>query len=262
MHLLALVLFAVGLLVPTLASAEPSRRIAPALARSTARAHAGAALDSLMAALPRDIAARLAGTYVAIDADETDPYAMIACDDDGDHVIVLSEAMLELVGHVAEAVSGDESSTRLASYAGALARQPRGARLVPPPPGFYEGPHDEARESAATDEALRGLLGHELARLARGHLVCAHPTAPRETGDAVWTPEERAFAFRLAPVLYDPRRLADAEATAAPSATGEGYRALLRLMGQVAGSTPSPTFSFLRFHPTPTGSATGTKPPR
>lgn len=257
MRLAVLVLLAIGVLIPCVAGAEPTPRVAPALVRSSARARADATLASLTAALAQDVRTRLGGTYVAFDADETDPYAMIACDDDGDHVIVLSEAMLDVVGHVAEAISGEDSETKLASYAGALARQPRGARLVPPPPGFYEGPHDETRESAAIDEALRGLLGHELSRLARGHLVCAHPTATRETGDAVWTAGERAFAFRLAPALYDPKHLADIGATAAPSAGGEGYRAVLRLMGEVAGSTSSATFSFPRFHPMPTAAEGG-----
>lgn len=223
-------------LCATAASAEPAKIIAPALTRPAVRAQADATLGAQLAALPSATRERLAGTYVAVDEDESDPYAMISCDDDGDHVVVLSAAMLEVVTRVAEALSGEDSAARLSSYAGALGRQPSGARLVPPPPGFYDGPHDPARASAALSELLGALIGGELLRLARGHLVCAHPTPQRESGDATWTARERAFAFQLAPRLYDG---AHAVEIASPP---EAYKSFVAVMASTA-------FTWGRLHP-------------
>lgn len=211
------------------APAEPPRDVAPGLARPSLAAQANQTLDALALELPATARANVLGAYVAVDPDESDPYAMASCDDDGDPVVVLSAAMLEVIARVADAMSGDASEERLAAWSTTLARAPKGARLAPPPPGFYDGPHDPARAAAARDEALRGVVGGELARLARGHLACAHPTPQREAGDAQWTAAERAFAFELAPRLYDARHQADAEPLAA-AWRGETWRALARAL--------------------------------
>jgi hypothetical protein len=73
------------------------------------------------------------------------------------------------------------------------------------------------------------LLANELARLARGHLVCAHPTAAHEAADDVWTPAERTFAWKLAERLYDATHQIDADNATFPWLRGrsQGWLALL-----------------------------------
>lgn len=236
------------------AGAEPARAPAPALGSSALHPRVGDSLAALLGELPAPERARLAGTYVAFDADPSQAYALVACDDDGDAVVVVSDAMIELVERVAEGASADEltGSKKLAAYAAALAAgAPRGARLLPPPPGFYAGPHDAEREGELFDQAIRGLLAHELARLARRHLVCPKPSAARETGDAVWTAAERDFAWKLSERLYDGAHLADADAAAAPWVRGraKGWAALLDAMAILEASPGAAAVPYARLHP-------------
>lgn len=243
----------------TTAKTQPSKPIAPSLTPAMLHQRTDDLLQGLMRDLPTVTQSKLVGAYVAFDADLSQPYAMIACDDDGDYVVVVSDAMVEFAQRVAEAASDDEltSSKKLEAYATSLgAASVRGARLLPPPPGFYSGAHDPDHQGELFDQAMRGLLAHELARLARGHLVCARPSAAREAADDVWTPAERAFAWTLSERLYDSQHLADADAATTPWLRGrsKGYLAMLDAFALIEAGTsaqrPSATVTFpqIRLH--------------
>ena len=128
----SLVLALLALLVPLPARAD---EVAPELETADLRTLAQASLRAQIEVLAPAERRRLVGLYVAIDPDAADPAAQISCDDDGDPVIVVTDAMLRLGSHVARA---DEASHRIEDYAAFLVRtQLPGRRLLPPPPGFF-----------------------------------------------------------------------------------------------------------------------------
>jgi hypothetical protein len=163
---------------------------------------------------------RVVGLYLASDDRALDPYTAAACDDDGDPVVVVSDAMLTLVDDATEAMANDalpgtQAGAGTSAYAAFLAvhQRPR-ARLLPPPPGAFvaEGPErDRAREQGLFTNVVRWLLAREFAHHALGHLCCPAPTATRERGDDVWTNEERVHAIRFALTAAAPEREREAE---------------------------------------------------
>src|SRR5512140_3287443 len=119
------------------AHAEPP--IAPGLATATTHAFVEGELRAVVQALPASARARVTGLYVAFDANPNDASILAACDDDGDYVVALTDAMLTLIDAVAQAQASDEVARthKRDDYAAFLAKeQTRGARLLPPPAGF------------------------------------------------------------------------------------------------------------------------------
>lgn len=191
--------------------------VTPALDTAAYRAVADEELGKLLAVLPARERSKLVGAYVVHDEDVADPTAQAACDDDGDGVVVLSDAMLRLLADVARAASFDEAtgSRRVEEYAEYLARvQVPGRRLLPPPAGFYVAGSPESSASARFRGSVAFVIAREAAHLVAGDLRCAHPTATREQGDAVWTEAERRKARETADALY-PGRAAERDAEAA-----------------------------------------------
>ncbi len=174
---------------------------APRLRRPFLRDKARAILVGLVHTLSDEEQRRLPGIYVAVEDDLTDPRAQIACDDDGDYVIVVTDSMLLLVDDLAHAeVLG--GTAQLERFADALTRSQRpGHRMLPAPISSYI-PDDAQRLRSDRIDELRDdiftfVVALELERLRRGELVCPSPTATRESGDAQWTPEEAARAAAL-----------------------------------------------------------------
>jgi hypothetical protein len=256
--------FAAILFCAASAAAEPARPIAPSLTPALLHQRIQEQLDIRMRELPTATQRRLVGTYVAFDPDLTQAYALVSCDDDGDHVIVISDAMIELAQRVAEAAADDEinGTQKLSLYGSTLASQTASnVRLLPPPAGFYEGTHDYAREGELFDEAMHGIVSQELARLVRGHLVCPRPTPAHETADDVWTPAERAYAFKLEGKLYDAEHNRDADATSLDWVRGRstGYVALLRVMATIENGPGRGAVPWIRLHPNAAARASSVK---
>lgn len=206
-----------------------------------ARAIARDELTRLVEASAPEARARLVGVYVAFDPSATDLVAAAACDDDGDPVVVLSDAMLRLAEAVARARAFDEAngSSRVEDYATWLAeRQLPGARLLPPPAGTYTGGAAPRGEASRLREVQAGLLARELAHLVAGDVVCRGADDLRERGDAEWTEGERRTARELAPRVYAPSRNVPREEAAArllvaAERTEQGYLALLRFFARI-----------------------------
>lgn len=192
------------------AFAAPARadEVAPELELEGLKKTADAELKKLVSGLAPNDQKRLSGLYLAFDPSPSELIGQVACDDDGDYVIVLSEAMLRLASNVARAQSYDEANgtRKIEDYAGHIARtQIPGRRLLPPQPGFYI-----AMKPAATyDERLRGALSfvvaRELVHFRAGDLTCAHPTATKEAGDDEWTASEQRRASESAANVYPGR---------------------------------------------------------
>ena len=210
--------------------------VAPELERADLRVRAQAELRRLVARLGPTEQRRLTGVYVAVDPDAADPSAQVACDDDGDYVVVVSDAMLRLASHVARAC---DDTHKIEDYAAFLARtQLPGRRLLPPPPGFFDAPVAGAEDRLA--DVLSFVIARELVRLRAGDLVCPRPTATREAGDDVWTPAEAKAAAAIANRLY-PGAVRDAEATTRvvdAGRTDRGASALERFFVELALDGP------------------------
>jgi hypothetical protein len=198
--------------------------------------------------------------YVAFDPSPSDVVALAACDDDGDYVVVLSEALLVLTEHVTHAAVLDElgATDALASLASHYAREQRaGARLLPPPAGAFDAEDSRELEAIHTlrfRQALSGIVARELAMIVAGDLVCPRPTATRERGDDVWTDEEAANARATAVALYaSPARALtrDEDALTLTRAAGNDVRgvvAWLDFFARVEQERPSPPWSYARVH--------------
>lgn len=232
------VLGVLGLLAGPARSANADE-IAPELGALELREKAQAEAKALLSGLAADDRRRLIGVYLAFDASASDPSAMVACDDDGDYVIVVSDALLRLVSLVAHA-SHDEASgaEAIESYAAFVARsQVPGRRLLPPPPGFFTTQGAGTTEETHLREALSFVVARELAHLRAGDLVCGHPTATREHGDDEWTAGEQRRALETAASVY-PGRPVERDSEAAARAWGagrseEGAIALLRFFARI-----------------------------
>jgi hypothetical protein len=203
--------------------------VAPGAARAWLRQVAATELESAVNALPYLTQRSLSGVYVAFDDSVTDVSAMAACDDDGDDVVVVSDALLTVASFVAEAEASDETcgAHRVAELAHFLrgAKEEvllrKGVRPLPPPRGFFDAcPSQDAqtqdRAYLRFREIVASIVDHELVHFVEGNLRCPHPTSTHESGDDDWTPSEREQAVRAASEFYSPERttMADALATA------------------------------------------------
>jgi hypothetical protein len=250
--------------------------IAPELETFELRQKAQTEAKRLVHDLPANDRRRLTGVYVAFDGNASDPSAMAACDDDGDYVVVITDAMLRLVSLVARAQSDDESNGThgVEGYASFLATsQLPGRRVLPPPPGFYAAPSPSPSPDAGSSqelrlrEALSFVIARELTHLRAGDLVCAHPTATHENGDDVWTASEQRHALETARSLYPGRATPrDEEATTRVLEAGrteQGALGLLRFFAQLEaeGSAPAKRFvpTYLVQHPASSARAASVK---
>ena len=208
--------------------------IAPELETLELRQKAQSEARKLIAALPPSDQRRLTGVYVAFDPSASDPSAMAACDDDGDFVIVLTDAMLRLSSAVARAQSYDEAnaSRTIEEYASFIGRsQLPGRRLLPPPPGSYIAQKAGTTHEARLREAIAFVVARELTHFRAGDLVCPHPTATRENGDDEWTASEQRRALERAATLYPGRaHERDIEATSRIMDLGHTERGALGLL--------------------------------
>jgi hypothetical protein len=182
--------------------------------------------DAVRALAPRfsesePAASRLVGAYVALDPSVTEATALAACDDDGDPVVMITQAFFELMASLADTAVADVAAPhdaharvaatyprlpRVEAYAALLAAQtqsaaPERARPVEPAPGTFTGPSGAASaelEGRLYDAMIESVVAVELAHLARGDVLCAHPTPTREAADADWSPAEAAAAREMA----------------------------------------------------------------
>lgn len=254
---------AVVTLFAALTFAAPSRAAAqeltPELASAGRRREAELELADVVAALPDDKRRAVRGVYAAFDSTPTDAYSVAACDDDGDYVVVLSDALLVTLEHFARAAAEDESGALARRYASLLASQKmQNARISPPPPGFFAA--RSAKEARAVDalqlrifrEALAFVVAREIVSMVAQDLTCPSPTLTREAGDAVWTAAERSRALSGAARVYGGRdhALRVRAALALSSATGRGTsgaNAWLGFMGAIEAVAPA--FGWAFFHP-------------
>lgn len=138
--------------------------------------HSQRILGELIAALPDDQRARVAGLTLSSDNRLGDVNAFATCDDAGAPMIGISDGMITIAAHLAMGTATDElfETDKAREYLVWL--QEHG--LDPPPVAFYAAAqHTDARKVARQrevfEEQIAFVLGHELAHHYLGHLSCS-----------------------------------------------------------------------------------------
>jgi hypothetical protein len=256
--LLALISLLALLLAPGVAAAD--NQLTPTLSPLGRHVEATEELRSLVAVLPDTTQAKVRGIYVAFVPTPVDVSVQAACDDDGDPVVVVSDALLVLVEHVTHAAARSSAGSHAPLIALALhyARDQRaGERLLPPGAGAFEEMDSRATEilhTARFREALAGILAHELSIFLRGELACPNPTATHERGDDVWTDEEAALGQQIAARLYGgrhaERRDRDAlQLTNAVHGVSSGYLGLLAFFAAMEAANARTSWTYVSQRP-------------
>jgi len=245
---------ALALLVIAAPSAARADEVAPELEGADLRLVAQQELRKLVSQLPPKDQKRLTGIYVAFDPSPSDPIAQIACDDDGDFVVLLSDAMLRLLANVARAESYDEAnaSRKVEDYAAFLVRtQVPGRRLLPPPPGFYIAEKPAATYDERLSDALSFVVARELTHFRAGDHVCPKPTPTKESGDDTWTSAEQRKASEIAHGIYPGRQLErDNEAVIRVLDAGRSEKGAMALLRFFTHFEAERVVAVARFSPT------------
>lgn len=169
------------------------------------------ALDELASSAP----SIRRSVYIAHVARATAPDAFVACDDDGDPVVGITDSLLAVADAVAWVAAHDDEA--IPAYARAFVASQRDLARVAlpefgslrvravPDEGAAQNDTVVERHDAFFASIVRGIIARELIHLTEGDVRCANPTATREAGDQIWTVEEQATADRVATAV-DPHR--------------------------------------------------------
>jgi hypothetical protein len=144
------------------------------------RGRAQNALNELTANLPPLQQSRVRGIPLIVDNEVGEVNAFAACTSDGKSAMAISDGMLDIAGHLAQARAIDElfGQRKVDEYIAFIARNQRPkAPIVQPPPGFFDPVQTTdgrkvQRQHQVLDEQLAFILGHELAHHYLGHLPC------------------------------------------------------------------------------------------
>jgi hypothetical protein len=144
------------------------------------RSRAQNALNELVANLPALQQARVRGIPLVIDDEVGEVNAFAACTAEGKSLMAISDGMLDISGHLAQARAIDElfGLRKVDEYVAFIARNQRPKTpIVQPPLGFFDlaqtaDGRKVQRQHQILDEQLAFVLGHELAHHYLGHLPC------------------------------------------------------------------------------------------
>ncbi len=230
------------------------------------RGRAQAVLGELVANLPAAQQQRVQGIPLIPDTEVGEVNAFAACTERGKAVMAISDGMLDISAHLAQARAIDEifGLRKVDEYIAFVARTQRpDSPVVRPAPGFFDpaqsvDPRKVQRQHQLLDEQIAFVLGHELAHHYLGHLPCT-------AGGAVTLSEVNRVLADAVPLFNQPNEAAaDAAGVNNVLTTGsrrQGYRfteggALLTMQffGGVDQLSPLDIlFGFERSHPPPAG---------
>jgi hypothetical protein len=157
------------------------------------RQEAKAVLDELVAALPDQARARVAGIPLVVIEDPKEVNAFAGCDKSGRAFMGITSPLLTLQQGTSEAKAFDElnGTNRSDQYAGDVANRVKSGQPVAGlPPGALPvpqalDPRKLARQKFLFDEQVAFVLGHELAHHHRGHTGCANGVSGGVSGEDV-----------------------------------------------------------------------------
>jgi len=235
--------------------------VAPRMAELSTHDAVSMELAELVTALSPAEQKKLAGAYVAFNADEAAVDALPACDDDGDYVVVVSDGLLRLAEAVAYAAASDRTrGTQLVEAYGALLARAQTPAMLPLPPPVAKLPSGPATAPTLDGDAralfldlIAWLVADEVGHVIAGDIVCPHPTAERERADDTWTSTEHDAALGSAPQHMQQAARVDTWATEAMLARGRsemGAVAWLVVLAAVEQAKATGRLSsYLALHP-------------
>jgi hypothetical protein len=148
------------------------------------RGRALAVLGELVASLPAPQQARVQGIPLITDSTVGEVNAFASCTRDGKTAMAISDGLLDIQAHLAQARAIDElfGSRKVDEYVRFIAQNQRPKTPIARPPAGMFDPGQTvdgrkvARQHNVLDEQLAFVLGHELAHHYLGHLPCTAST--------------------------------------------------------------------------------------
>jgi hypothetical protein len=243
------------------AAADPINRVDVNFLRGRAQT----VLNELVSALDPAQLQRVQGIPLVFDDSVGEVNAFAACTSGGRSAMAITDGLLDIEAHLAQAQAADElfGTRKVDAYVQFIARNQRPKQpIVRPPPGFFDAAASAdarklTRQAEVLDEQIAFVLGHELAHHYLGHLPCT------QTG-AIPTAEIGHLLSSVIPAFNQPNELAaDVAGTNNVLRVGarrtSGYRlteggALLTMRFFAGLDQASPVdilFGFERTHPSP-----------
>jgi hypothetical protein len=229
------------------------------------RGRAQAVVQELVAALPQNFKQRVNGIPLAVDDTPGEVNAFAACTSGGKSLMAITDGLLDIEGHLAQARATDEvfGTNKTDEYIAFLAKhQKPKAPLVHTgpdfiPPAYQNDPRKVKRQHELLDEQIAFVLGHELAHHYLGHLPCT-------AGGNVTAAEVGHVLSSAVPLFNQPNELGadwngtqnvlSAGAKRAPAykwTEGGGLLTMRFFSGLDQMSPIDIVFSFERSHPPP-----------
>jgi len=148
-------------------------------------------LTTLLGALDPGPRQRVAGIPLIVDDTVGEVNAYAACTQSGKAAMAISDGLLDIEAHLAQAKATDElfSTNKTDEYIRLVAtNQQPGQPIVRPPMGFFDStqhldPRKVSRQHELLDEQIGFVLGHELAHHYLGHLPCTAGGGPLNPGE-------------------------------------------------------------------------------
>jgi len=215
-----------------------------------------------VAALDAGSRSRVEKIPLVYDADTSEVNAFASCVQ-GKSLVAVTDGLLLLVAHLAEAQATDESfgTNKFNEYLGfLLANQRKGSPVPAPPTTFYTAeqrafPSKLTREWQLIDEALAFVVAHELGHHYLGHLPCTStlPLDMSELGIALSSavPAFNQPAEAAADVAATRNVLLAGRARAGTPYTEGGGLMTIRFFAALDQASPGEVFDFERTHPPP-----------
>jgi Zn-dependent protease with chaperone function len=228
------------------------------------RGRAQAVLRDLVAALAGGQQQRVQNIPLVVDDEPGEVNAFAACTREGKALMAISDGLLDIEAHLAQAAATDElfGTRKVDEYIRFLAANQRPQQpIVRPPRGFFD-PVQAAdgrkvrRQHQLLDEQIAFVMGHELAHHYLGHLPCT-------SGNTITAADVGRVLSSAVPVFNQPNELAaDVAGTSNVLTAGsrrqdfrwneEGGLLTMRFFSALDAFTPSDIlFGFERTHPPP-----------
>jgi hypothetical protein len=137
-------------------------------------------MSELVANLPAVQQARVRGIPLIVDDEVGEVNAFAACTREGKAAMAISDGLLDIQAHLAQALAVDElfGQRKVDEYVRLIAQHQRPKMpIVRPAPGFFDPAQavdgrKVQRQHQVLEEQLAFVLGHELAHHYLGHLPC------------------------------------------------------------------------------------------
>lgn len=177
------------------------------------RAAAGGVLNELVAALPPQFNARVAGIPFVTDPADGEINAFAACNEDRMPLMAMTDGLIQIEAYVAQMRATDEvfGTKKLDAYLSFLAQNQRAKQpIAAPPPGMIDpAQHIDyrkvVRQHHLLEEQMAFVLGHELGHHYLGHTGCANGRSGERRAD--WTDVLRKMQH-VVPIANQPNEIA------------------------------------------------------